>query len=162
MYGVEDQSKVLITRTPSANGQAEATNKALLSILKKKVAKKKGEWAEELPGVLWAYKTSARTPTREFSFTLTYGCEAVAPVKIGLPTYRTTYFSTAQNDKKIEEYLDLVEEEREMTEARMVQEKTKAKQYFNKRVRPRTFKVGDLVLRKSEVTTQGEGKMGSR
>ncbi|XP_042964601.1 uncharacterized protein LOC122298813 [Carya illinoinensis] len=35
---------------PQANGQAEATNKVLLSILKKKVATKKGDWANELPG----------------------------------------------------------------------------------------------------------------
>ncbi|XP_042944673.1 uncharacterized protein K02A2.6-like [Carya illinoinensis] len=37
---------------PQANGQAEVTNKALLSILKKKVAEKKGDWADELPRVL--------------------------------------------------------------------------------------------------------------
>ncbi|XP_042983213.1 uncharacterized protein LOC122312621 [Carya illinoinensis] len=34
---------------PQANGQVEATNKALISILKKKVAEKKGDWANELP-----------------------------------------------------------------------------------------------------------------
>lgn len=58
---------------PQANGQAETTNKALLSILKKKVTEKKGEWAEELPGVLWVYRTSTKTPIGESPFTLAYG-----------------------------------------------------------------------------------------
>ena len=48
----------------------------------------KGLWAEELPNVLWAYRTTARTPTEETPFRLTYGSEAVIPVEIGLPTPR--------------------------------------------------------------------------
>ncbi|XP_042969058.1 uncharacterized protein LOC122301739 [Carya illinoinensis] len=135
---------------------------ALLSILKKKVAKNKRDWADELPEILWAYRTTTKTPTGESPFTLAFGCKAVTPVEVGLPTYRTSHFSNAQNDKKIEEYLDLLEEEREMTKVQMLQEKKKAEQYFNKRVRPRTFKVGNLVLKKSGLTTQGEEKMRPR
>lgn len=32
--------------------------------------------------------------------------------------------------------------------------------YFNKRVKPRSFKAGDLVLKETGVTTQDEGKLG--
>lgn len=53
-------------------GYAKATSKALLSVLKKKVADKKGDYAEELSGVLWAYRTSVKTPIRESRFTLAY------------------------------------------------------------------------------------------
>lgn len=42
----------------------------------------------------------------------------------------------------------------------MLQKKKIVEQYFNKRVRSKNFKVGDLVLKKSEITTQGEGKIG--
>ena len=45
------------TGTPS-NGQAEATNKAILNELKKRLDGAKGKWAEELPSVLWAYWTT--------------------------------------------------------------------------------------------------------
>lgn len=38
---------------PQANRQVKATNKTLLGILKKKLDEKKGDWAEELPRVLW-------------------------------------------------------------------------------------------------------------
>ena len=44
---------------------------------------------EELPGVLWAYRTTARKPTDISPFALTYGMEAVIPTEIGLPTIRT-------------------------------------------------------------------------
>ncbi|RVX02377.1 Uncharacterized protein K02A2.6 [Vitis vinifera] len=42
-------------RYPQSNGQAEATNKTLITALKKRLEQAKGKWVEELPGVLWAY-----------------------------------------------------------------------------------------------------------
>ena len=47
-------------RYPQSNGQAEASNKTLLTALKKRLDSSKGKWVEELPGVLWAYKTTAQ------------------------------------------------------------------------------------------------------
>ena len=44
-------------RYPQSNGQAEASNKTLLSALKKRLHSAKGKWVEELPGVLWAYRS---------------------------------------------------------------------------------------------------------
>ncbi|RVX18578.1 hypothetical protein CK203_006400 [Vitis vinifera] len=49
-------------RYPQSNGQAEATNKTLITALKKRLEQAKGKWVEELPGVLWAYRT---TPGRQ-------------------------------------------------------------------------------------------------
>ena len=37
----------------------------------------KGARPEELPNVLWAYRTTVRTPTVEIPFRLTYGTEVV-------------------------------------------------------------------------------------
>jgi len=37
------------------NGQAEATNKAIINGLKRRLEGSKGKWAKELPKVLWAY-----------------------------------------------------------------------------------------------------------
>ena len=39
-------------RYPQSNGQAEATNKTLVTALKKRLEQAKGKWIEELPGVL--------------------------------------------------------------------------------------------------------------
>ena len=59
-------------RYPQSNGQDEASNKTLLTALKKRLDSAKGKWVEELPGVLWAYRTTTRKPTGIFPFALTY------------------------------------------------------------------------------------------
>ena len=51
-----------------ANGQVEVTNRSLLKIIKTRLEGAKGIWPDELPKVLWAYRTTARTPTREMPF----------------------------------------------------------------------------------------------
>nr|XP_023915020.1 uncharacterized protein LOC112026560 [Quercus suber] len=48
---------------PQANGQMEVTNRTLLKIINTKLDDSKGAWPEELPNVLWAYRTTVRTPT---------------------------------------------------------------------------------------------------
>lgn len=45
------------------------------------------------------------------------------------------------------------------TKIRAATNKKKTGQYFNKMVRPRSFKVGDLVLKETGVTTTEEGKL---
>ena len=46
---------------PQANGQVEATNKTIKRMLKTRLGEKKGTWVDELPGVLWAYRTTYKT-----------------------------------------------------------------------------------------------------
>ena len=58
---------------PQANGQTEVTNRTLLKIIKARLVGTKWTWPKELPRVLWAYKTTARTLIRETPFNLTYG-----------------------------------------------------------------------------------------
>ena len=53
---------------PQANGQVEVTNWTLLKIIKTRLERAKGIWPDELPSVLWAYRTTARTPTGETPF----------------------------------------------------------------------------------------------
>ncbi|RVW17465.1 hypothetical protein CK203_085504 [Vitis vinifera] len=83
------QNSYSTPRYPQSNGQAEATNKTLITALKKRLEQAKGKWVEELPGVLWAYRTIPGRPTENTPFALAYGMEAVIPTEIGLPTVRT-------------------------------------------------------------------------
>ena len=69
---------------PQSNGQAEAVNKTILSGLKKRLDSAKGNWAEELPNVLWAYRTTPCRSTRETLFSLTFGAKVVIPVEVNL------------------------------------------------------------------------------
>lgn len=64
------------------------TNRTLLKIIKALLEGANGAWLEELPGVLWAYRTTARTSTGETPFKLTFGIEAVILVEVGLPSLK--------------------------------------------------------------------------
>ena len=50
---------------PQSNGQAEVTIRTLKATLKTKLENLKGKWVEYLPQVLWAYKTTHKSVTRE-------------------------------------------------------------------------------------------------
>ena len=67
---------------PQSNGQVEAVNKTLKHNLKAKLENHKGAWLKELPHVLWAYRTTARTSTGETLFSMAYGVEAMVPVEV--------------------------------------------------------------------------------
>ena len=56
---------------PQANRQVEVTNQSLLKIIKTWLEGVKGIWLDELLSVLWAYRTTVRTPTGETPFRLT-------------------------------------------------------------------------------------------
>ena len=88
-------------RHPQANGQTEVMNRTLLKIIKTKLDDEKGAWPEELPNVLWAYKTTARTPTGETPFRLTYGTKAVILVEVGVTSVRRGTFNEGCNDDEL-------------------------------------------------------------
>ncbi|GMP37997.1 hypothetical protein CsSME_00021317 [Camellia sinensis var. sinensis] len=149
---------------PQANGQVEVTNRSLLKIIKTKLEAAKGLWAEELPNVLWAYRTTARTPTGETPFRLTYGAEAVIPVEVGLPTPRVLHPDLASAEELHRTHLDLIEELRETAAVRLASYQQKMRTHYNRRVRPREFSVGDLVLREVTLATKNpaEGKLAAK
>ncbi|XP_042944642.1 uncharacterized protein LOC122278528 [Carya illinoinensis] len=99
---------------------------------------------------------------RRMPFALAFGSEAVVPVEIGMPTHQILHFNQRENGGVLEERLDLLEEKRVEAEAQNILHKRKTEHYFNKRVKPRSFKVGDLVFKEIGVTTQDEGKLGPR
>uniref|UniRef100_A0A2N9HRX3 Uncharacterized protein n=1 Tax=Fagus sylvatica TaxID=28930 RepID=A0A2N9HRX3_FAGSY len=81
---------------PQANGQVEVTNRSLLKLIKTRLEGAKGLWPEELPSILWAYRTTVRIPTGETLFRMTFGSEAVVPVEIGMTTLRTSAYDDQQ------------------------------------------------------------------
>ena len=78
-------------RYPQGNGHAETTNKTIVDSIRKRLDAKKGRWAEELPGVLWAYLTSPCKPTGETSFSLLHGVESVIPIEHQVQTLRVAH-----------------------------------------------------------------------
>ena len=133
-----------------------------MSGLKKRLDDAKGKWVEELPHVLWAYRTTHRRSIRETPFSMSYGAEAVIPIEIGFPTLRTQSFNSSDNDELLERSLDLIEERRESAMAQLAYYQHKLKQGYNAKVKLRPLEPGDLVLRKVLSTTKNPawGKLG--
>ena len=98
----------------------EVTYRTLLKIIKTKLDDAKGTWPEELPNVLWAYRTTARTPTGETPFRLTYGTEVVILVEVGVTSTRRAAFSEEGNDEKLRLNLDCLDEVRDKASSRMM------------------------------------------
>ena len=73
----------------------------------------KGKWVEELPHVLWTYRTTPCRSTRETPFSMTYGTETVIPLETSFPTSKTSSFNPSDNDEQLTKSLDLIKEKRE-------------------------------------------------
>ena len=134
---------------PQSNGQAKAINKTILNGMKRRLDSAKGNWAEELPNVLWAYRTTPHRSTGKTPFSLTYGAEAVIIAKVNLCSTRIDGFNPVQNEMMMVERLDLLEEYREAAVIRLAEYQQKLAQRYNRDVNAREFDAGDLVLRRA-------------
>ena len=139
---------------PQGNGQVEAVNKVIVNGLKKRLDDAKGRWVEELPHVLWTYRTTPRRSTEETPFSMSYGAEVVIPIETGFPTLKTQTFNTNNNYRLLERSLDLLEKRRENAMVQLAYYQHKLKQGYDARVKLRPLEPGDLVLRKVLSTTK--------
>ena len=132
---------------PQANGQAEVTNRTILQSIKIRLKKANGLWVEELPALLWAYQTTPWATTSETPLILTYDFLVVVSTELELLTYRVANYKDQENEEALRGELDLIEEKRDLAYLRMAAYKQRVSQYFNRRVKPCSFQVGDLVLK---------------
>ena len=103
---------------------------------------------EELPHVLWTYRTIPHRFTGETPFSMTYEAEAVIPLETRFPTSRTSLFNPSDNDGQLTKSLDLIEEKRENVMVQLTYYQQKLKQDYDANVKLRLLTPGDLVLRK--------------
>ena len=116
--------------------------------MKTKLENLKGKWVEYLPEVLWAYRTTRKSATRETLFALALGTEAVAPVEVGLESPRVEFANAEHNEKSLRLKFDLLKEKREQALKRAEDYQRKTTRYYGRKVRPNSFKPSDLVLKK--------------
>ena len=124
------------------------TNRTLLKIIKVRLDDAKGAWLEELPNILWAYRTTVRIPTGKTPFRLTYDTEAIIPVEVGITSIRREMFHKETNDDQLRINLDCLDEVRDGAFHKMMKYQQKMVEYYNRRVKLRQLDIGDLVLRK--------------
>ena len=74
--------------------------------------------------------------------------ETVALVEVGLKSLRFEFANTEHNEEILHLTLDLLEEKYEQALKLAENYHRKTAKYYDRRVRPRIFKLGDLVLKK--------------
>ena len=73
---------------PQRNGQAEATNKALIKIKSKMIQEYTGGWVTHLLDALLAYRSSPNSATEFSPFFLVYGMEVISLAEVMTPSLR--------------------------------------------------------------------------
>ena len=73
---------------PQANGQAEATNKTLCTVLTKIVSESRTDWDQKLHSALWAYRVAYKPRLHTTPFNLVFGLNAILPIEFLLQTLR--------------------------------------------------------------------------
>jgi hypothetical protein len=143
---------------PQENGQVESINKVLKTMLQRMIGKHKTNWNLMLFLALWAYQTSTKTATDFTPFQLVYGLEAVLPIECEIPSLKLVVelfltLPSKKNDSYI--YPTLMSDVDEAIMANESHQKC-VKHQYDKKIRPRTFSEGDLVL----VYDQDRDKLG--
>ena len=109
----------------------------MLKIIKTRLEGAKGVWPDELSGVLWAYRTTVRTPIGETPFKLAYESEAVIPAKVHMANHRVTMYQDKDNEEQLRLNLDLINEVRTDAEERTVRYKNLMARQHDAMVKPR-------------------------
>jgi hypothetical protein len=122
----------------------------LISLIKRKISEYPKHWHNILSKALWAHRISKHRATKVSPFELVYGQETVLPVEISLNAVRFA----RQNDLTVGDYynsmmdnIDEVTDKRVITLGEIEKDKIKimvAKAY-NKKVKAKSFQVGNLV-----------------
>jgi hypothetical protein len=127
-----------------ANGQAKASNKLLIKIIKKRIKDNPRRWYEKLSEALWAHRTSRHRATKVTPSELAYGQEAVLPKEIGLQSLRVTgqgSLSAKEYHELMMDKIDDVHESRFKALEEIEKEKIKIAKAYNKHVMKNRFKL---------------------
>ena len=131
-----------------ANGQAEASNKGIIKLIKMKIEEQQKRWHTTLSEALWAFIMSCHGATKVSPYQLVYGHEAVLPWETRLGSRRITF----QDQLTAKDYATLMKDEledlaRHRLNALINIEANKARlgRWYDKKVKAKSFDQGDLV-----------------
>jgi len=130
------------------NGTVEAANKNIKKIVQKMVVTYK-DWHEMLPFALHGYRTFVRTSTG--ATPLVYGMEAVLLVEVEIPSMRILMEAELSEVEWCQyrfDQLNLIEEKHMSALCHDQLYQKRMNQAFDKKVHPREFREGDLMLKK--------------
>jgi transposase InsO family protein len=126
-----------------ANGQAEASNKVMIKIIKKRIKDNPRKWHEKLSEALWAHRTSRYIAPKVTLFELVYSQEVVLPVEVSLQNLRITgqdYLSAKEYTELMMDKVDEAPKNRLKVLEEIEKEKVKIAKAYNKRVVENRFR----------------------
>ena len=115
----------------------------MLKIIKTRLEGAKGVWPDELPGVLWAYRTTVKIP-----FKLAYGSKTVIPIELHMANHRVTMYQDKDNEEQLRLSLNLIDKVRVDANERMARYKNLMARQYDAMVKPRRFNIGDLIMKR--------------
>lgn len=147
---------------PQTGGHTERYNRTLCGMLAKYVNDEQSDWDEKINSMLFAYRTSVHSSTKETPFYLVYGRQPRLPVDLALPT--------GPVESLPEDFEELIEQRcqsflrlniRREGAAKNIKESQKSqKKYHDKKIKRTDIKVGDNVLvHNTRKTTRKGGKL---
>ena len=77
--------------------KSKLRTEACLKLSKLNLRGAKSACPEELPNILWAYRTTIKVPIGETPFRLTFGTEAVILVEVGLTNIKIMVYKEQRN-----------------------------------------------------------------
>jgi len=133
---------------PQSNGQVEAVNKIIKTMLQRTVDKHRTNWHIMLFPALWAYRTSVKHATGFSPFQLVHGVESVLPIECELHSLKIAIEILPDTSEVEERLLYLQQLDENCRDAAIANEihKKRVKARYDRSVHPRNFSPGDLAL----------------
>ena len=131
-----------------ANGQAEASNKGIIKLIKWKIEENPKKWHTLLSEVLWSYRMACHGSTKVSPYQLVYGHDAVLPWEIKTGSRRLSF----QDLLAADDYATLMKDElddfaghRLRALISIEENKKRVARWYDKKVKAKEFADGDLV-----------------
>ena len=110
-----------------------------------------------MPYALWGYRTSIQSSREATSDSLVYGMEVVLPIEMGVRLLRTILESEISEANWLQSRYDqlcMLDEKRLKALYHIQGYQRRLKKAFDKKVRTRDLKLGDLVLKEIQALVQ--------
>ena len=137
---------------PRRNGHAERANAEVLRGLQTRtfdrLHKCGRRWIDEFSAVLWSIRTTSNRATGQTPFALIYGAEAVLRTELIYGSPRVLSYDELEQEQLRQDDATLLEEDCLSAVVRATCYQQALRRYHSRKVHARSFKEGDLVLRR--------------
>jgi len=131
-----------------ANGQAKASNKGIINLIKRKIEENLRRWHTLLNEASWSYRMACHGSTKVSPYQLVYGHDAVLPWEIKTGSRRLSF----QDQLAADDYATLMKDELDDLAGHRLralisieENKKRVARWYDKKVKAKEFANGDLV-----------------